>query len=525
MYLTQALHKAAREKPSAVATVFAQRRTTFARLGARVSKLASALRHLGAQPDARIGMLALNSDRYMEYVFATLWAGAVINPVNTRWNLIEIAYSLNDCDTRILFVDDAFAQLIEPLRERCPCLQTVIYCGEREAPAKTLDYEALLASASPADDALRSGADLAAVLYTGGTTGTPKGVMLSHACLFSNALATLAASPRPQVDVALHVAPLFHVGGLASIFQSALRSATHVVLPSFDARALMRAIVDERVNEVFLVPTMLQMLLDDPSFDEHDLSSLRNVIYGAAPIDETLLHRALQAFPGSQFMQVYGMTELAPVAAVLPGSCHTAEGRKLGKLKSAGRPAPACEVRIVDSASGDECPPEQFGEIAVRGPTVMLGYWNKPDETARVLRDGWMHTGDGGYLDRDGYLYITDRLKDMIVSGGENVYSPEVENAILSHPAVKACAVIGIADPKWGEAVHAVVVVREGHELTVEQVREHCRTLIAGYKCPRSVEFRGSLPLSSAGKLLKYKLRETFLEAASREPRPARTEP
>lgn len=514
MYLTQALHKAAREKPSIRATVFAHRETTYGLLALRIARLAGALDALGVKPGQRVGMLALNSDRYLEYIFCTLWAGAVINPINTRWRVNEIAYSVQDCETEILFVDDAFLPLVALLRERCTCLREIIYCGDASTPAGMHGYEQLLEAAEPIDDRVRSGNDLAAVLYTGGTTGMPKGVMLSHTNLLTNALSTLAAAPRPVVDVALHVAPLFHVGGIASIVQTMLRTATHVILPGFDPGAVLTAIDRHKVNEVFLVPTMLQMLLDDPAFVKHDVSSLRNIIYGAAPIDSALLNRALSAFPSSQFMQVYGMTELAPVVAVLPDFCHTGDG---SKLNAAGRPTPICEVRIVDPDTHDERAAGVTGEVLVRGPSVMIGYWNKPEETAKTLRNGWMCTGDGGYLDQDGYLHITDRIKDMIVSGGENVYSTEVENAILSHPAVQACAVIGISDEKWGEAVHAVVVARPGHELTTDQLKAHCREQIAGYKCPRSIEFRDALPLSAAGKLLKYKLRDALQNRPARD--------
>ncbi|CAG4906675.1 acyl-CoA synthetase [Paraburkholderia saeva] len=510
MYLTQSFHKAAIERPNAYATVFAERRVTFAQFVERISRLAGAFQALGMAHGDRIGVLALNSDRYIEYVFGTFWAGGVINPVNTRWSINEIAYSLNDCGTEILLVDDAFLRLAGPLREQCPCLREVIYCGDGEPPAGTRGYEHLVKSSAPVRDAFRSGNDLAAILYTGGTTGAPKGVMLSHANLLCNALSALAAAPRPAVEATLHIAPLFHVGGLALVIQSALRQAKHVVLPNFDPGAILSTIVEESVNETFVVSTMLQAILDHPTFDSHDLSSLTSVLYGAAPMNSTLLHRALKALPSSQFMQLYGMTEIAPVAAVLPASCHTPEGQKLNKLKAAGRPAPICEVRIVDPETGEALPVGSVGEVAVSGPSVMLGYWNKPEETAKALRDGWMHTGDAGYMDEDGYLFVTDRIKDMIISGGENIYSTEVENAVLSHPAVQACAVIGIPDEKWGESVHAVIVTRESHHVTAEEVIEHCRRLIAGYKCPRSIEFRAELPHSAAGKLLKYKLREAF---------------
>jgi acyl-CoA synthetase (AMP-forming)/AMP-acid ligase II len=515
LYLTQALHKAARETPLAIASVFRERRTTFSSFIERVASFAGALRALEVKPDDRIGMLALNSDRYLEYIFGTLWAGATICPVNIRWSVAEIAYSLNDSQTQVLLVDDAFKHLIEPLLEQCPNLRTIIYSDDSEPPAHALSYEALLSIAQPVPDALRGGGDLAALLYTGGTTGAPKGVMLSHDNLACNALAVLAAAPRPTVRTVLHVAPLFHVGGLGSVLHATLRGATHVILQQFENRAALRAIAEERVDETFLVPTMLRRILEDPSFGTYDLSSMKNIIYGAAPIDPTLLQRALDALPGSQFMNLYGMTELAPVATVLPAYYHTVEGQKLHKLNSVGRPTPICEIRILDSDS-NELPIGHSGEIVVRGPSVMMGYWNKPEETAMALRDGWMHTGDGGYFDEDGFLYITERLKDMIVSGGENIYSSEVENAILSHPGVLACAVIGIPDEKWGESVHAVVVVREGHSVSIEQIKEHCKRQIARYKCPRSVEFRSELPISAAGKLLKYKLRETFWNSQAR---------
>jgi acyl-CoA synthetase (AMP-forming)/AMP-acid ligase II len=517
LYLTQSFHKAAIERPDAYATVFSQRSVTFSQFVERISRLAGAFQKMCVAHGGRIGMLALNSDRYIEYLYGTFWAGAVINPVNTRWSVNEIAYSLNDCGTEVLLVDDAFLRLAGPLRELCPCLREVIYCGDGEPPAGTLGYEHLMSTSAPVRDAFRSGNDLAAIMYTGGTTGAPKGVMLSHANLLSNALSALAAAPRPLVEVTLHIAPLFHVGGLALVIQSALRLVRHVILPNFDPEAVLTAIAEQKVNETFVVSTMLQAILDHPGFGSHDLSSLKSVLYGAAPMNSTLLHRALKALPASQFMQLYGMTEIAPVAAVLPAWCHTPEGQKLNKLKAAGRPAPICAVRIVDPESGEERPTGSVGEVAVCGPSVMLGYWNKPEETAKALRNGWMHTGDGGYMDEDGYLFITDRIKDMIISGGENIYSTEVENAILSHPAVQACAVIGVPDQKWGESVHAVIVIRESHSVTAEQVIEHCRRLIAGFKCPRSIEFRAELPHSAAGKLLKYKLRDAFQNSQPRQ--------
>ncbi|OYW19020.1 MAG: fatty-acid--CoA ligase, partial [Burkholderiales bacterium 12-64-5] len=356
----------------------------------------------------------------------------------------------------------------------------------------------------------------ATILYTGGTTGRPKGVMLTHLNLFANALSTLASTPRPPGLCCLLAAPLFHVGGIGPLLQNAIRLATQVLLPAFAPEAVLAAIAAENVNETFLVPTMLKLLIDDPAVARHDLSSLQLILYGAAPIDGTLLDRAMATLPGVDFAQVYGMTELAPVVATLGPWWHTPQGRPRDKLAAAGRPVPLCEVRIVDG-NDLEAPAGACGEVVVRGANVMAGYWNRPEETAQVLHGGWMHTGDVGYLDDDGFLFIVDRLKDMIVSGGENVYSTEVENVILEMQEVSACAVIAVPDPTWGERVHAVIVPRPHADLSAEAVSAYCRTRIAAYKCPRSMEFREALPLSSAGKLMKQELRRPFWQSRTRQ--------
>lgn len=271
----------------------------------------------------------------------------------------------------------------------------------------------------------------------------------------------------------------------------------------------LTVIEKERVTDTLLVPTMIQMLVDHPAMTTCDASSLRLIQYGAAPISGAVLKRAFAALPGTAFMQLYGMTEMSPVIAVLPPECHSPEGSHAGKLRAAGRATLFAEVRVVD-ADGVEVPLGTPGEVVARGAGVMQGYWSKPIETAAAIREGWMHTGDGGYLDEDGFLFITDRIKDMIVTGGENVYSVEVENAVAKHPAVAMCTVIGIPDEKWGETVHAVIVLKQGADATEDELKSHCKSLIAGYKCPRSIEFRDEIPLSGAGKLLKYVLRESY---------------
>lgn len=514
-FLTQPLHKALQQCPQARALTCGDLTFSYTELTDRVARLAGALQAQGMAPGDRVGMLGLNSHRYLEYFFGVWWGGGVVNPVNIRWNPKEVAYSLDDCDTRILLVDDTFKPMVPALRELSKSLQTVVYVGDGEAPEGALDYEALLAQASQVADAYRQGDDLAAVMYTGGTTGLPKGVMLSHANLVADVVSSLVAIPRPSEDShAVVVAPLFHIGG-ATLLLQAIHGLQHmVVLPMFDDLPVLQAIQDHRATEIFLVPIMIKRLVEHPRFAEFDVSSLRLMIYGAAPIDGTLLDKALRSFPNAGFYQAYGMTECAPVITVLPAQSHLG-GPTNPRLRSAGRPIMQAEVRIVDPEDQDVVP-GVVGEIIARGPMVMLGYWNKPQETASALRGGWMHTGDSGYVDKDGFVYTVDRLKDMIVTGGENVYSAEVENAIAQLPEVSMSAVIGIPNDTFGEQVHAVIVLRAGAVLTAQAVIEHCRSVIAGYKCPRSVEFRDQLPLSAAGKLQKFHLREPFWKGRDR---------
>lgn len=515
MHLTQGLHRALQIKPNATATIFQGRRHTFTQLAQRVAKLAGALQALGMGAGDRVAMLSLNSDRYLEYYLAVFWAGGVVNPVNVRWSATEIAYSLDDCDTTILFIDDTFSSMASELRSRSKVLRTMIYAADGEAPEGMYSYEDLIAGAIPVPDALRENDDLAGVFYTGGTTGFPKGVMLTHRGLFCNALSILAEGFTSEDSNGLHAAPMFHLADVTFMLALLLRGGAHSFLPAFNPVEVFEIISTERITDTGMVPTMIQLLVDHPAVKDFDLTSLKWVLYGASPISEPVLERALSTLANVSFIQAYGMTELSPVATILPPYYHTPEGRKLGKLRSAGRATFYAQVRIVD-ANGTELPSGTVGEVVVRSAGVMKGYWNKAEETAEAIRDGWMHTGDGGYMDEDGFVFIVDRIKDMIVTGGENVYSAEVENALVKHPAISMCAVIGIPDDKWGESVHAVVVLKSGAKADEEGIKSHCKTLIANYKCPRSIEFRSELPLSGAGKMLKYALREPYWHGETR---------
>ena len=507
MNLTQLLHRNLQQRPQQQAICYQGQYWTYAELADRVGRLASALQQQGMGVGDRVAVMSLNSARYIEYLMAVPWGGGVLNPVNIRWSAEEIAYSLEDSGTRILLVDSTFAPLVEDVRRRAPVLETVIYTGEGEAPGGLLNYECLLVNAQPIEDVRRSGDDLLGIFYTGGTTGFPKGVMLSHANVLNSGMSLALATALPQGLRYLHAAPMFHLADLAMCVLVFLSGGTHVVVPMFDAEMVMRAIEQERVSDTLLVPTMVQMLLDAPGFEPSRLTSLERIIYGASPMPIATVQRAMEALPQLGFFQAYGMTELAPLATISPPDNHTPEALESGMIRSAGRAGPLQEIRIVDKQCR-ELPSGEVGEIIVRGPNVMMGYWNAPDQTAQAIVDGWMHTGDGGYMDEDGWLFVADRVKDMIISGGENIYSAEVENVISQHPDVAQCAVIAIPSDEWGEAVHAVIVPVPGAEPAFEEIRSFCKQHIAGYKCPRSLELIEGMPLSGAGKILKTELRK-----------------
>lgn len=306
--------------------------------------------------------------------------------------------------------------------------------------------------------------------------------------------------------------PLFHIAGVQMMLNHFVGGGTHPVIPAFSPSGTLAAIEQHGATDLMLVPTMLQMLVTDEQITQHDLSSLRRIFYGAAPITEALLSQAMSVFPMADFIQGYVMSE-SGITLKLPAFYHTEPGHQLGKMRSSGVAAPLADIRICDALRDKELAASMIGEIQVRGPMVMRGYWEQPMLTAQALQAGWLHTGDLGYMDEDGSVFIVDRLNDMIVSGGENIYSAELKNVIASHPAVQVCAVIGTPHEKWGEAVHACIVLKPDRLVTAEELVAHCRERIASYKCPVSIEFRRSLPMSAAGKLLKYELRDQLRNA------------
>ena len=503
MEITQPVHRAAQLTPDRPLTVFVSRVRTVTESVDRIARLADVLHSFGVTSDTGVAIMSLNSDIFHEVMLGVPWAGGVVVPVNYRWSAKEIAFSLQGCEASILIVDDAFVDLAASVRELCPELTTIIHAGEKPTAEGMLDYEELLAKATPAEDARRGGSDVYGIFYTGGTTGVAKGVVLSHDNMMASAYGSVAsgefATPYGRL---MHTAPMFHLATGAAWMGGLIVGSTHVFVPQFTPEIALRTMQDEKVTDMLLVPTMIQMVVDYPKVGDYDLSEMKHIIYGASPISEGVLARARARFPNSTFLQAYGMSELAPVATMLLSADHDDPVLR----RSAGRAASHVEVKIVDE-NDNEVPRGTVGEIVARGAATMIGYWKRPDETAEALRGGWMHTGDGGYMDDLGYVYVVDRIKDMIITGGENVYSVEVESVLSKHPSIAACAVIGVPDEQWGERVHVVAVLQPGATLTLEELQTLAREEIAGYKIPRSMSVVDSLPMSAQGKVLKRELR------------------
>lgn len=492
-------------------------RRTWAETHLRVRAVATGLRDLGLDAGDRVGVLALNSARHLELWFAIPEAGLIMNDLNYRLAIDELVFIATDSDVRVLFVDDSFLDVAREMQARCPELTTLVHItvGD-EAAEGMLAYDALAATpARDFDDIGSSGDDVAAIFYTGGTTGLPKGAMLTHRNLTSNAFHITASLGLNDTDRYLHCGPQFHLADGAFAYAVTWMGGVHVFIPAFEPAATLSAFEAERITATLMVPTMVNMALQHPALETADVSSLRKVMYGASPMPSSVQKRAIEAF-GPVFVQAYGMTEASPLVTVLSQEAHrrglAGEAPWDARLGSAGSPVAGvrAEVRRED---GSICAPGEPGEIYVQGPNVMAGYWNRNDETTHALVDGWYRSGDVAYADEGGYLFIVDRAKDMIISGGENIYTTEVENAVYSHPSVLEAAAFGIPSEQWGETVHVVVVTKPNEALAEDELVEHCRTRIAGYKLPRSVTIQPPdqpLPKSGAGKILKRDLRDPF---------------
>ncbi|MFO1273425.1 MAG: AMP-binding protein [Rubrivivax sp.] len=507
-FLKQAMACAAGRTATITDTPAGTRKRSWREVGERVPRLAGALRALGIEGGAFVAALGMNSDRYVELFFAVPWAGGAFAPLNIRWSVAEHAYALTDSQSAVLFVDDAFVDTARDLQRQLPGLQTLVFMGEGPCPEGMLDFEALVARHAPLPDANRRGEDLWVIFYTGGTTAHPKGVMMSHRGLFVATVTYLALLPSIEDLSFCYVAGFFHFAGASALLYITLAGGTHVLQPKFDPVPTMRAIAEHKVTNMVLVPTMINLLVHHPDFEKYDLSSLKTCVYGGSPMPEALIRLAMKKLPGLAFYQVFGMTETGGFATFLRWRDHLTEGPKAERLKSAGQPALGNRIKVV-RPDGSDCAVRELGEILIASDHLMSGYFHNPEATAAVLKQGWMHSGDAGWLDEDGYLYVADRVKDMIVTGGENVYSIEVERVLFLHPAVREAAVIGVPSEPWGESVHAVVVLKDGARATPEELTAHCRQHIGGYKVPRSYEFRTEpLPVTPVGKVRKNVLRD-----------------
>ncbi len=494
------LYRAQKMFPDKTAAVCGETRLTYAETWSRCRRLAGGLRELGLQSGDRVAIWAANSHQYLEVYMAVPAAGLVVVPLNTRHAEPELRYALEDSGTRVLLTDRDPGGLAD-------VVERVIHIPDA--------YEALLAEAPEMELGVDVTEDtVAGLFYTGGTTGASKGVMLTHRNLIANTMNWLIATQQGPDDAYLVMPPLFHAAGSLAVLATVWIGGCQVVQPAFEPAEALDLIASERVTLSLGVPAMIAAIAELQLAEPRDVSSLRFLGHGGSPIATEVVRRAHQAFPHAEMCHAYGATETAPLATCLRNEHLVIDG-DLGR--SCGQAVAGVDVRVFDN-DGNELPPGDVGEVVVRGTNIMKGYWNKPEQTAEVLRDGWYYTGDLGYMDALGYVFLVDRAKDMIVSGGENVYSTEVEEALYKHPAVLEAAVFGIPDERWGEAVHAVVVPRPEHEVDAAALLSFCRDHIAGYKIPKGIDFQHDpLPKSGPGKVLKRELRLPYWEGSDRQ--------
>ena len=486
--------------------------STYGEHGSRVLRLASAMRkELGIEPGDRVAVMSLNSAQFEEVYHAGLLGACVVNPLNLRFAPRELTHVLSDSATKVVFVDIWFAGVIDQVREAAG-VQQVVLMGDGDAP-HDVRYEDLVAAGEEIAPAEPEEDDPAMLMYTGGTTGLPKGVLLTQrALMLTNYHIGLTFGFGQDEERYLAQVPMFHAASMGAIVSIPTTGEQIITVPVFDPGGVLTACETHRCTGTMMVPTMIAMTFAHPEYRPERLASLQRLVYGASPMPRPILDRLRTDLPELQLYQGYGMTESAALVTALLPEDHERED----KIASAGRAAPGTVVTIQDEA-GTHLPPGQVGEVCVRGGQFMTEYWRRPEETAAAFLDGWYHSGDAGYLDEEGYLFLVDRTKDMIVTGGENVYSTEVEQAIAAHPAVAQVAVIGVPDDVWGEAVHAVVVLKPDATVSEDELIEHARGLIAGYKVPKAVTFRDEpLPLSGAMKVLKRELRAPFWEGRER---------
>jgi acyl-CoA synthetase (AMP-forming)/AMP-acid ligase II len=497
----------ANRAPDAIALSFEGRQTTFGALDLASNQVANGLIAAGIKAQRRVAILDKNSDIFFEVLLGAAKTNAVLVPINSRLAAPEIAFILNDAEAEVLFVGESFAVTLAAFRDQLTTVKLVVVLD-----AAYVEWRDAQSDVDPKLSSLPD--DVCLQMYTSGTTGHPKGVQLTN-----NNLAL--ASPTlfdpwgnwTARDVLLIAMPLYHIAGAGTGIMGLLAGLQTIVFREFIPLQIIEIIERFRVTLAFLVPAMILALLSEKAIERADLSSLRRIIYGASPIPLELLKRALRVFRHTGFIQVYGLTETAGVVTALSPQDHSLPNSEV--MNSCGRAIDGVELLIVDPL-GAMLAPRQVGEIVCRTVKNMRGYWNRPADTAKALRGEWLHTGNAGYLDENGYLYIHDRVKDMIVSSGENVYPAEIESALFNHPDIADIAVIGVPDERWGEAVKALVVLKQGCVVDAAEILRYAREFLAGYKIPKSVEFLSELPRNAAGKILKRELRERYWHGHAR---------
>jgi acyl-CoA synthetase (AMP-forming)/AMP-acid ligase II len=517
MNVRDMLVKTAMQFPDKEILISLEKRLTAKELLDRSFRLANALLDLGLQKEDRIGVLLTNSHYSAESFCGIMSSGLARVPLNMRHSAKEHLFILNNSEARAVIIGEEYIDIIQSLRSEAECLEHVI-CITDKAPVDTLSYEEFIAKASPEEPDLElKDEDLHRLAYTSGTTGQPKGVFQDNRAAMTSLYNVLIDGLDIQpTDVVALTSPVTHASG-SMILPHFIRGAKVVILPGFDPQTLLETIKKERVTTLYLVPTTIVMLLNEPDLKKYDLSSIRTIRYGASPIAPEVLKKAIEVF-GNVFVQGYGLTEGSMPLTLLKKEDHILDGseKKLKRLSSVGREVTVAKVRIMDE-KGNFLPPGETGEIVAQSHQVMREYWKNPGATAEVFRGGWLHTGDMGYMDEDGYVFLVDRKNDMIVSGGFNVYPKEVENVLYMHPAVLEAAVFGVPHEKWGETVKAAVSLKPGMTATEEEIIEFSRQYLAGYKKPTSVDFIDELPKNANGKIMRKDLKEHYWQGKGRK--------
>ena len=497
-----------------VAYIAGDRTVSWAEAYERSCRMANLLASNGVGAEDRVAFVEKNSLEHFDVFYGCALLNAVAVDVNWRLAAPEVEYIVNDADAKVLVVGADFVPILDAIVGNLPTVRKVLVIG---GDGRYPDYDTELAAHPATDPGVQQGPDdVAFQLYSSGTTGRPKGVMLTNSNFFG--LLPLAREMWELDETAVNLAamPLFHIGGGGWATAGQYVGASTVILRDLDPAALVRMIPELAITHGFVVPAVLQFMLMVPGIDTADFSSLRVLVYGASPISEEVLAKSVLTF-GCKFWQAYGLTETTGAVVNLAPVDHDVNGPNRHRLRSCGLPGPGVGLKIVNPDTGEESPQGEVGEIWLSGQQIMKGYWKMPDETAKSINaEGWFRSGDAGYVDADGYVYIHDRVKDMIVSGGENVYPAEVENVLMGHPAIADCAVIGVPHERWGETAKAMVVKKEGAEVTEQDIIDYARERLAKFKCPTSVDWLDALPRNPSGKILKKDLRAPYWEGRSR---------